>query len=481
MRHRYRNAVKNSKAYPGADADSDHNLVLMENELKLKTIKKNKVRRKWDTEKLKSGQRTVFASKVNEKIENRRNEENVPITNNERWNLLKDAIKESGEECIRYVKRKAKKEWVTNEMMEKMDERRKWKAVNTEVGKQQYRRLNNELRRETDRTREKWLDEQCKEMEELERMGRSDLVYERGREIRGEQRNSWKVWEVEGRNGQNLTRPADIRERFIEYVEELYNKESKPNIELEEREVEDDYLGPQLLESEIERAIKELKNGKSPGQDEMPAEFLKNLDGKGREELKFLTENLYVDGKWPSDFAEITMITIPKKARPTKCSEYRTISLISHASKIVLKVLMRRLTSKAVQYIGEDQLGFRSGCGTREAIGVMRVMSEKVIEHDQEMFVCFVDFEKAFDRVQWRKLFNILKDRRLIRNLYMKHTVRIRVAEGESEPGEIGRGVSQGCSLSPQLFNIYTEAMMREALSQLDSGVKVGGRVIKIS
>ena len=61
----------------------------------------------------------------------------------------------------------------------------------------------------------------------------------------------------------------------------------------------------------------------------------------------------------------------------------------------------------------------------------------------------------------------------------MKQTVRVRVAEGESEPGEIGRGVRQGCSLSPQLFNIYTEAMMREALSELDNGVKVGGRVMK--
>ena len=91
---------------------------------------------------------------------------------------------------------------------------------------------------------------------------------------------------------------------------------------MEEREVEDDYLGLQLLESEIERAIRELKNGKSSGQDETPAEFLKNLDGTGREELKVLTENLYKNSEWPSDFTKITMITIPKKARLTNCSKY---------------------------------------------------------------------------------------------------------------------------------------------------------------
>ena len=116
--------------------------------------------------------------------------------------LFTDAIKECDEECIGYVKRKAKKEWVTNEMIEKMDEARKWQTVNTEVGKQQYRKLNNELRWTTDKAKEKWLNEQSQEIEELERMGRSDLVYQKGREIHGEKRNSWKVHEAERRNEQ---------------------------------------------------------------------------------------------------------------------------------------------------------------------------------------------------------------------------------------------------------------------------------------
>ena len=136
--------------------------------------------------------------------------------------------------------------------------------------------------------------------------------------------------------------------------------------------------------------------------------------------------------------------------------------------------------------MGEDQFGFRSGCGTREATWVMRVMSEKVIDYDQEMLVWFVDFEKAFDKLQWRKVFISLKainvdwrDRRLIWNLYMKQTLSVRVEEGISEPGEVGRGVRQECSISPQLFNIHAKATMREALSELDNDVEVGGIVIK--
>lgn len=81
--------------------------------------------------------------------------------------------------------------------------------------------------------------------------------------------------EIEGRNGEKIKRPVDIRKRWIEYIEELYDKEDKPdNIEIErEDEVDDDAIGPDLLDSEIEMSIRELKNGKTPGPDEIPAEF----------------------------------------------------------------------------------------------------------------------------------------------------------------------------------------------------------------
>ena len=113
-------------------------------------------------------------------------------------------MKKSGEECIGYMKQKAKKAWVTTGMIEKMDERRKWKNVGTEEGNRMYRKLNNQLRRETDGAREKWLEEQCTEMEELERIGRYDILYEKGKQMREDKRTSWKVQEIEGKNGQKL-------------------------------------------------------------------------------------------------------------------------------------------------------------------------------------------------------------------------------------------------------------------------------------
>jgi len=102
------------------------------------------------------------------------------------------------------------------------------------------------------------------------------------------------------------------------------------------------------------------------------------------------------------------------------------------------------------------------------------------------MYTCFVDFEKAFDRVNWVKMMDALKsigvdwrDRRLIRELYMGQEAVIRVANGESMPATIGRGVRQGCPLSPLLFSIYAEKMMIEAMEDIDEGVNVGGKLVK--
>ena len=126
------------------------------------------------------------------------------------------------------------------------------------------------------------------------------------------------------------------------------------------------------------------------------------------------------------------------------------------------------------------------GRGTRDAIGALRMLTERSLEHGREVCICFVDYEKAFDRVDWRKLMGALRrmgvdwrDRRLIGNLYMGQKVRVRVEGEYSEPGQIGRGVRQGCPLSPLLFNIYIEELIREAVDGTEEGIKVGGKWVK--
>ncbi|XP_037794126.1 uncharacterized protein LOC119589602 [Penaeus monodon] len=83
--------------------------------------------------------------------------------------------------------------------------------------------------------------------------------------------------------------------------------------------------------------------------------------------------------------------TFAKEVNATKCEEYKVISLITHASKILLRVLNKRLEGKDRDYIRKTQFGFKRGCGTRDAIGVMRILCEKVLDNGKEFDVCFMD------------------------------------------------------------------------------------------
>src|SRR6476619_11426 len=94
----------------------------------------------------------------------------------------------------------------------------------------------------------------------------------------------------------------------------------------------------------------------------------------------------------------VVIIPLQKKMNAVECSDHQTISLISHASKIFLKILTNRIEAKAMDFIGQNQFGFRKGCGTRDAIGVMRMICERSLEFGNNVYICFVDFEKAFDR-----------------------------------------------------------------------------------
>jgi hypothetical protein len=119
--------------------------------------------------------------------------------------------------------------------------------------------------------------------------------------------------------------------------------------------------------------------------------------------------------------------------------------------------------------LGEDQFGFRRGKGTRDAIGMLRIISEQTLVIDEELCACFIDWKKALDHVNWTKLMQILKgngihwcERRLISKLYVEQSVIIRLDQGETRSVKIGRGVRQGCCLSPILFNLYSEYLTKE-------------------
>ena len=115
---------------------------------------------------------------------------------------------------------------------------------------------------------------------------------------------------------------------------------------------------------------------------------------------------------------------------------------------------------------------------------MLRIISERTLEIDEEQCVCFIDWQKAFDRVNWTKLILILKgtgiewrERRLISNLYMAQRVKVRLNRGETRSVKTGRGVRQGCCLSPILCKLYIKCLTKEALEGFGD-LKIGGQII---
>jgi hypothetical protein len=100
-----------------------------------------------------------------------------------------------------------------------------------------------------------------------------------------------------------------------------------------------------------------------------------------------LINTIYETGEWPKDFTEVTMIALKMKPQATKCSDHRTMSLIAHTAKRVAEILRRRIKKKIEDVLGKDQFGFRRGKGTRDAIGMLRIISERTLEINEELSV----------------------------------------------------------------------------------------------
>ena len=102
----------------------------------------------------------------------------------------------------------------------------------------------------------------------------------------------------------------------------------------------------------------------------------------------------------PTDLKQSIFITLPKKSKAQSCTEYRTISLMSHITKLLLKVIEQRIVKKIDNEVSRLQSGFRTGSGTREGIFNLRTVCEQAIDLRKDVYICFIDYTKAFDRVK---------------------------------------------------------------------------------
>ncbi|KAI5720095.1 hypothetical protein M8J77_001812 [Diaphorina citri] len=256
----------------------------------------------------------------------------------------------------------------------------------------------------------------------------------------------------------------EIVNRWKTYIEKLYRDEDELNDLDEENE---DTSGTKITKEEFEWALNSLKPKKACGIDQLSAELIKALDEEMKDLMLELIREMYDTGAVPEDFNESEIVIIPKKAVSKRCEDFRTLSILTHCSKLLTTIIKRRIEKKIDLELSEDQFGFRNGRGTREAILSLRLLTEESMRVKRPLFIAFVDLQKAFDNVNWNIMFNILKetginfkDRRVIHSLYKNQVAGIKVNNSERRTAKIRKGVRQGCNLSPYLFNLYIERAM---------------------
>ena len=163
----------------------------------------------------------------------------------------------------------------------------------------------------------------------------------------------------------DLTEAEDIKKRWQEYTEELYKKDLH---DPDNHHGVITHLEPDILECEIKWALGSITTNKARGGDGIPVKLFQILKDDAVKVLHSICQQIWKTQQWPQDWTRSVFIPIPKKGNAKECSNYHTIALISHASKVMIKILQAKLQQYVNHVLPDVQAGFRKGRGTRDQI-----------------------------------------------------------------------------------------------------------------
>ena len=231
---------------------------------------------------------------------------------------------------------------------------------------------NAEFQRIVGRDKKAFLSDQCKEIEENNRMGKTRDLFKKIRDTKGTFHA--KMGSIKDRNGMDLTEAEDIKKRWKEDTEELHKKD------LHDQDNHDGvitHLEPDILECEVKWALGSITMNKASGGDGIPVEPFQILEDDAVKVLHSICQQIWKAQQWPQDWKTSVFIPIPKKGNAKECSNYRTTALISHASKVTLKILQARPQQYVNYELPGVQAEFRKSKGARDQIANIRWITKK--------------------------------------------------------------------------------------------------------
>ena len=170
------------------------------------------------------------------------------------------------------------------------------------------------------------------------------------------------------------------------------------------------HLEPDILECEVRWGLGSITMNRASGCNRIPIELFQVMKDDAVKVLHSICQQIWKTQQWLQDWKRSVFIPIPKKGNAKECSNYHTIAFISHASKVMLKILQARLQQYVNHELTDIQAGFSKGRGTRDQIANIRWIMEKAREFQKNIYFCFIDYAKAFVCVDQNKLENSERD-----------------------------------------------------------------------